>query len=142
MNSTKNQTLIEPSKESIKSIKLRIKKISKECRGQPQETLIGRLNQVLIGWVNYYRNHIPRKVSTDIDRYVFERTWIWAKTRHSNKGKKWIKDKYWHEDGQRNWVFKTDDNTLLRMTDIRIVRQSKANTTFSTENKNTGQKED
>jgi RNA-directed DNA polymerase len=51
--------------------------------------------------------------------------WKWAEKRHPNKGKKWIKRKYWHSQGNRNWVFKTENNTLNLLRDIKIKRHIK-----------------
>jgi RNA-directed DNA polymerase len=31
--------------------------------------------------------------------------WRWAKRRHPNKGRRWIKEKYFHAIGTRMWVF-------------------------------------
>jgi len=123
--STKKVTLIKPSKESIKSIKQKIKEICKTSGGQSQENLIGKLNPVLRGWANYHSNIVSKEIFKAIDHYVFERLWIWAKNRHPNKGNNWIKDKYWHKEGKRNWVFKTSNNTLYKMASTKIIRHIK-----------------
>ncbi len=124
INSTKSKTLIKPSKDSIKSIKAEVHKICKYC-GKSQEELIERLNPVLIGWGNYHKGNVAKRAFAAIDKYVFERTWKWAKKRHPNKGKTWIKNKYWHTEGKRNWVFKTEKNTLKLLSDIKIKRHIK-----------------
>jgi RNA-directed DNA polymerase len=125
INSTKSKTLIKPSKDSIKSIKTKIHKICKEYCGKSQDELIERLNPVLTGWGNYHKGNVAKEAFAAIDKYVFERTRKWAKKRHRIKGKIWIKDKYWHKEGNRNWVFKTENNTLKLLTDIKIKRHSK-----------------
>ena len=48
--------------------------------------------------------------------------WKWAKRRHPRKGHKWIKDRYWHPKGNRNWVFGTDKAILYSLSDTPIVR--------------------
>jgi RNA-directed DNA polymerase len=125
INSTKSKTLIKPSKDSIKSVKAKIHQICKKCTGKSQDVLIGRLNQVLTGWGNYHKGNVAKEIFAAIDHYVFERTWKWASMRHSNKGKEWIKGKYWHSQGRRNWVFKTESNTLKWLRDIKIKRHIK-----------------
>jgi RNA-directed DNA polymerase len=100
INSTKSKTLIKPSKDSIKSVKAKIHQICQKCTGKSQDVLIGRLNQVLTGWGNYHKGNVAKEIFAAIDHYVFERMWKWAEKRHSNKGKKWIKGKYWHSQGK------------------------------------------
>ena len=51
--------------------------------------------------------------------------WRWAKRRHPNKSsKKWIANRYWHTEGNRNWVFSTKKNRLKRFSDTKIVRHT------------------
>lgn len=38
------------------------------------------------------------------------------------KSKPWIADKYWHEVGNRNWVFSTRSKQLKNLSDMKIVR--------------------
>jgi hypothetical protein len=38
--------------------------------------------------------------------------WHWAKRRHPEKSNEWIADKYWHSEGNRNWVFSEGDKKL------------------------------
>ncbi len=120
INDTKSKTLIKPSKGSIKSIKLKIKDICKSGGGLTQDALIGKLNPVIRGWANYHCSNVAKDVFSSIDKYVFERLWKWAIKRHVNKGKAWIKNKYWH-----NWVFKTKTCCIYNMASTKITRHVK-----------------
>jgi RNA-directed DNA polymerase len=40
-----------------------------------------------------------------IDHFTFQKLWKWACRRHPNKGKKWVKAKYFPHKGKRNWIF-------------------------------------
>jgi RNA-directed DNA polymerase len=52
-------------------------------------------------------------------------TWNWARRRHPQKGRKWVKDRYYtHTDG-RDWVFTDGSVTLFRMASIPIRRHVK-----------------
>ena len=95
-NETNSKSLIKPSKDSIKSIKLKIKDIIKSSGGVSQDVLITRLNPVTRGWANYHNGNIASKIFKSLDSYIFERLWKWACKKHSSKGKIWIKSKYWH----------------------------------------------
>ena len=41
----------------------------------------------------------------DVDSAIFEMVWQWAKKRHNNKPRRWIKEKYFQVHEGRNWVF-------------------------------------
>jgi len=61
-----------------------------------------------------------------LDSYLWETTWRWGKRRHSNKGHKWVVDKYWTSEGTRNWIFETKESRLLKFSDTKIRRHSYA----------------
>ncbi len=125
INETKSKLLIKPSKDSIKSIKLKIKDIIKSHNGVSQDILIGKLNPVIRGWANYHSGNVAKKTFNAIDKYIFKKLWKWACKRHVTKGKAWINAKYWHKVGNRNWVFKTNDYELYTMSSTKIVRHIK-----------------
>jgi len=51
--------------------------------------------------------------------------WHWAKRRHPEKSNKWIADRYWHSEGNRNWVFSEGDKKLKLLSHIKIVRNTR-----------------
>ena len=51
--------------------------------------------------------------------------WQWAVRRHPNKGRKWIKDKYFKTRGARNWVFTaTEDRKDGKQRELVLLRES------------------
>src|SRR6266851_2283568 len=46
-----------------------------------------------------------KKIFQDVDSAIFELVWQWARKRHNNKPRRWIKDKYFHDYEERHWVF-------------------------------------
>ena len=122
--------LTKPSLSSQKELKRKIKIIVKESRTAPQADLIAKLYPVLKGWAMYYRHAASKESFSAIDHWVWETLWRWAKRRHSNKGRKWIKDKYFLTIENRAWVFGcwSQDKTLrtlLKISDIPIQRFTK-----------------
>ena len=97
--------LIRPSKDNFKSVLSKIKNIIIEYRGAPTVELIRRLNSVITGWANYHRHVAARNYFVDLDRFLWFYLWKWAKRRHSNKGNRWIADKYFKKIGNRKWSF-------------------------------------
>jgi len=118
--------LIKPSQKSIKSITQKLNTIVSKAKTWTQDELIKTLNPVIRGWANYHRHIAAKDVFRKLDSYLWEITWRWGKRRHSNKGHKWIANKYWTSEGTRNWVFKTNENKLLKFSDTKIRRHRHA----------------
>lgn len=120
-----NEVLTKPTKEAEKRFMENIRKIIKGNKGCKQESLIRMLNARIRGWGNYYRHGATRDSFHRVDHEIFLSLWQWAKRRHSKKGKRWIKDRYWHNIRGNNWTFaskfkkangKEDQLTLLTLT--------------------------
>lgn len=120
----KGKLLIKPSQKSIKSITQKLKTIVSKAKAWTQDELIKTLNPVIIGWANYHRHIVAKDTFRKLDSYLWEITWRWGKWRHSNKGHKWIVNKYWTSEGARNWIFRTKETKLLRFSDAQIRRHS------------------
>jgi RNA-directed DNA polymerase len=120
----KGKLLIKPSKKSIQSITDKIRTVTKKAQTWSQDALIKTLNPIIRGWANYHRHNVAKETFKKLDHYLWIVTWQWGKRRHSNKGFKWIATRYWHSEGNRNWVFQTKENTLLQFSDVSIRRHS------------------
>jgi RNA-directed DNA polymerase len=118
--------IIKPSKDSIRSVRKKIKDVVL-TRGKAltQDEMIGILNPILRGWANYHRSSVAKRTFSGIRAYMFEILWKWALYRHGNKGKRWVINRYWQRRGARKWVFCTESQELLNVSDIRIVRHTK-----------------
>ena len=96
---------ITPSKASMKAVKAEIKDICKSsCNLSPRQ-LIKRLNPVLRGWANYHRHVICAESFSQIDHYVWQRLYQWAKRRHARKSGRWIYRKYFRRKNGWKWCF-------------------------------------
>ena len=101
--------LIKPSKDSLKSVMTRIKEVVRKNRASTTVDLICQLNPIIRGWCNYHRNVTTNKHFCRLDMFVWSTIWRWAVRRHSNKGKIWIKNKYFKSDPTSNWIFFATD---------------------------------
>jgi len=97
--------LIKPSKNNIKAFLTKVREIAKTNKQATAGNLILKLNPVIRGWANYHQHVVSKQVFGTVDNAIFKTLWQWAKRRHPNKGKRWIKDKYFKTIGYRNWVF-------------------------------------
>lgn len=102
--------LVKPSKSSIKSVLAKVRKIIKNNKMATQEELIERLNPIIRGWVNFHRHNVSKQTFRYIDYKVFEALWTWCKRRHNHKSRYWIKERYFHLVGRRNWTFSYLEN--------------------------------
>jgi RNA-directed DNA polymerase len=117
--------LIKPAKLGIAAVKEKVRGIVKAGASLPQDALIRRLNPVIRGWGNYYRHVVSKRIFVDIDHAIWRMTWNWAKRRHPQKGRKWVKDRYYARRDGRDWVFTDGSVTLFRMATIPIRRHVK-----------------
>lgn len=121
---------ITPSKKSIKNHLTKIEEVIDKHRASKTEKVIGLLNPIIRGWSNYFRGVISSETFKLLDHLTYQKLRRWANRRHPNKGKKWVKNKYWKSIDNRNWVFSdTYENeitwTLINHTDTKIVRHVK-----------------
>lgn len=118
----KGQVYTKPSKNSIKKVKETIKTIIKAHGGKSQTELIKNLNTIITGWTNYHSNICAKKTFAQIDNYIFLKLWKWAKRRHSNKSRKWIKNRYWQRTLFRDWIFSDGNIQLKQASHTKITR--------------------
>ncbi len=92
------KTLIKPSKKSISKHYKEVVKIIETSKTCQTGKLISRLNPVIKGWCNYYSTQVSKEVFSKLDSLIKWKLWKWVTRRHRNKGKKWIKSKYFQSE--------------------------------------------
>ncbi len=97
--------LTKPEKKGIQTFLTDIREIIHSKRADNAEKLVSILNPKILGWANHFRHVVAKKVFTYVDRNIFKAIWRWAKRRHRNKPKSWIRAKYFTRIGLRNWCF-------------------------------------
>ncbi|AXI24001.1 group II intron reverse transcriptase/maturase [Cardinium endosymbiont of Sogatella furcifera] len=124
---------IKPSHKSSKHHNLKIKHKLKQMRGMTQEVVIKELNSIIKGWSQYYASSIGSKRNfSRMDDLMHKKLWKWAMYRHPNKGKRWIKRRYFKKYGNDNWRFMTSNKiTLIKHGDHDIKKHVKVQGTRS-----------
>jgi RNA-directed DNA polymerase len=126
--------LIKPSDKNVKSFLDKIRETIRKNCWQKQETLIHLLNPMIRGWANYHRHIVAKTMYSSVDRHIWKALWRWARRRHPNKSRKWVRQKYFRNLGARNWVFalqtqgEGSESKLTRLcsaSETRIVRHVK-----------------
>ncbi|ECE7752120.1 group II intron reverse transcriptase/maturase [Salmonella enterica subsp. enterica serovar Ngili] len=97
--------LIQPSKANVKTLLKKVREIIKRSGFMNQLTLIKKLNPLIQGWGNYHQHVASKATFVHVDHEIWKALWRWAKRRHPQKGNKWIKQRYFHFVGKRNWIF-------------------------------------
>lgn len=122
---------IVPSAKNAAAFYEKIRLKVRALRGAKQEDVVFALNPIIRGWGNYHRIvHASRPFSA-MNHLIHRALWRWAVRRHPTKGRRWIKRRYFHAEGSRDWQFKTDtcQLELLRkqVTDRHVKVRSEAN---------------
>ncbi len=85
-----------------------LQRIRKWLNGHKQATpdvVILTLNPILQGWAQHYRHVVSSRTFSYVNHHITKALWFWCKRRHSNKGKKWVKRKYFTRLNGRDWTF-------------------------------------
>jgi RNA-directed DNA polymerase len=117
--------LVTPNKKNRQAFYRKIADLLKELRAATQAEVIQTLNPIIRGWGNYHRSQMSSRTFTVMDHRIFWALWRWAKRRHPNKGRRWIREKYFRTGKTRSWVFATGDDVLVRLSDIKIRSHTK-----------------
>ena len=86
--------LIKPSKKSVAALMDKVRDTIKSKWGALPEVLIGKLNPIIRGWVNYHKHVAAKKIFSKIDWQIDKLLKKWAKRRHPDKRIGWIMRKY------------------------------------------------
>ena len=119
--------LIKPSKDAVRRIRRRLADEVKSLHGANAEAVITRLNPIIRGWAAYYRSVVSKEIFSALDHYVWVLTYRWARPAHPNKGKRWVKARYFaafHPSRRDRWVFGDRDSGryLVKFSWTPIVR--------------------
>lgn len=103
----RGRLLIRPATKNVQAIIAKLRQTIKAHLHASVEYLIGKLNPIITGWATHHRHTASKWAFKKVDTQVFLSLWRWARKRHPNKNLHWVKDKYFHSTGSRNWVFQT-----------------------------------
>jgi RNA-directed DNA polymerase len=125
---------ITPSRKNVKTFLRKIRKRIKESRDLTAGELIVELNPMIRGWALYHHHVVSKAIFHAVDHAIFQAIWKWARRRHQHKPRRWVKDKYFPDEGPNRWVFtgvlKGEEGQvkvvrLLAASSIRIERHTK-----------------
>jgi len=97
--------LIKPAKKSLLAFVRSMRQLVKVNKAASAGELIAYLNPKIKGWAYFYRHVCSSKTFHWLDAQLFRCLWRWALRRHSKKGKRWVRQKYFKRHGTRSWTF-------------------------------------
>ncbi len=83
--------LVKPSKKNTHAFLDKIRTIIKENKTVKTGVLIELLNPAIRGWAQFHQFANSKRTFNYVDHTIFQCLWRWAKRRHPNKPKRWIK---------------------------------------------------
>lgn len=126
----RGKLLIKPSKKNVNTFLQKVRAVIKTYASKSAYDLIYQLNPMIRGWAMYHRHVVASEVFKQVDTRIWQMLWKWALRRHRNKGKRWIKDKYFKPYKGYKWTFlapnkKGEVITLFRASTVKIQRHLK-----------------
>lgn len=100
-----SKLLIKPSKKKVLTFCKRLGEEIKSLSSVEQEVLIKKLNPILRGFANYYKGVVSKETFEYISYRIWQHLWRWAKRRHPNKSKRWVRKRYFKTIKGNQWVF-------------------------------------
>lgn len=100
--------LTQPSKKNTTMFLSSIRELIRSNKAAKQSDLIGMLNPRIKGWAEFHCADASSATFNSVDAAIWSSLWRWCKRRHPTKGTHWIKERYFHAVGKRNWVFAAD----------------------------------
>jgi RNA-directed DNA polymerase len=97
--------LIKPSKSNVSTL---LEKVRGIVKGHPQTAaghLVLLLNPLLRSWAMYHRHVVSTDIFRDVDHAQVEMLCRWGWRRHPNKGRRWVKDRYFTTVVGNQWTF-------------------------------------
>ena len=119
--------LMKPAKKSVVRFLREVKVVFNSNKSVKQSELIVMLNPKIKGWCNYYQHTVAKDTFSYIGFRLWEMCWNWSVRRHPNKGKKWVRKRYFISHGGDNWKFADlgTESYLISPAWIPIVRYTK-----------------
>lgn len=101
----RGKCLVKPEKAKVRDFLRSIREWLKSNKQAAAENVIRYLNPVLRGWAYYYRHVSSKDTFASVDAELWKSLWRWCLRRHPNKGKKWVKNRYFTMSHGRRWRF-------------------------------------
>jgi RNA-directed DNA polymerase len=97
--------IIKPSRKNAYAFYHKVADTISSNKTVTQANLIRLLNPMLRGWAQYHHHVSAKQTYSRMEYLIFGRLQRWSKRRHPKKTTAWVREKYFHSIGSRQWVF-------------------------------------
>ncbi len=110
----RGKCLVKPQKEKVLAFLAELRLWLNKHKQAAAENVIGHLNPILRGWSNNYKHVVSKRVFAFASMQIWKMLWKWCLRRHPEKGKDWVRRKYFCSHKNVSWTFhaKSRDKTL------------------------------
>jgi len=115
----KRMLLTQPSKKNVKAFLGKVRANLGGMKTAKQTDVIVKLTPLLRGWANYHRSQMASRTFSRCDHQIWQALWRWACRRHPNKGKRWVKQRYFKCLKGCDWRFADKDKLLPNLREYR-----------------------
>ena len=116
------QTLIKLSARSIKTHYRKLAERFDSYKIAPVKGLIAKLNPAISGWVNYFSTQVStNKIFNKLDMLLWKRLWCCASRQHPNNSATWVKQEYFPNIENGNWILPRGEYMLNQYSDVPII---------------------
>jgi RNA-directed DNA polymerase len=124
--------LIKPSRTAQVRHIDKIGEVARHMKAATASDLVQQLSPIINGWSKYYQSVVSSRTFSRMDHLTWQIIWRWSCRRHPNKGRRWVKQKYFQKIGGRDWQFGPHSQlTLANHSARKIVRHVKVRNTNS-----------
>lgn len=100
-----SKLLIKPSRSNTADFLAKVRSTIKGNKATSQRNLIWLLNPMIRGWANYHQHVVSKEIFERVDHEIWRALWQWCRRRHPQKGRRWIKDRYFRTLKGCDWIF-------------------------------------
>src|SRR5215472_15609448 len=86
--------LIKPARKNVSAFLRKGRALIKTNKQATAGNLIVQLHPLIRGWANYHQHVVSKTTFARVGHAIFQALWRWAKRRHPNKPKEWIRKRY------------------------------------------------
>ena len=118
------KTLIRPSWKGRIRQNHKSKAMLGKMEGKTQGTVIQTLNPQIVGWANYYRTSVAKRIFASMDKQLDRQLVWWTGRKQPTRGYRWRRQRYWQRE-KACTRFGNGEQKLKAYADTKIHRHTK-----------------
>jgi RNA-directed DNA polymerase len=99
------KVLVKPSRANVQTFLSKIRETIRKSGSWTAGELIQQLNEQIQGWALYHRHVASKRTFSKVDQRIFFMVKHWCRRRHPQKPARWLRKKYYRQEGHRHWIF-------------------------------------